>query len=61
MPILCAAVYLPPKADKDFINEFSEFLAEFVPYYDNILICGDFNIRVYCSSSGQPVSVFLFL
>lgn len=47
-PVLCAVVYRPPKYNKDFIEEFSVFLAEIMPKYDRVLIVGDFNIHVCC-------------
>lgn len=46
--MLCAVVYRPPKYNKDFIHEFSEFLADILPKYDKLLICGDFNVHVCC-------------
>ena len=49
-PVLCAVVYRPPKYNKDFFQEFSEFLADFLPKYDKLLICGDFNVHVCCLS-----------
>ena len=49
-PVLCAVVYRPPKYNKGFIHEFSEFLADILPKYDKILICGDFNVHVCCPS-----------
>lgn len=49
-PVLCAVVYRPPKYNKDFIHEFSEFLADIFPKYDKLLICGDFNVHVCCPS-----------
>ncbi len=36
-PVLCAVVYRPPKYSNNFIQEFSEFLAEVVPKYDQLL------------------------
>ncbi|KAL7866039.1 hypothetical protein SRHO_G00112860 [Serrasalmus rhombeus] len=48
-PVLCAVIYRPPKYNKDFLNDFSEFLAGYVPSYDRVLIVGDFNIHVCCS------------
>lgn len=44
--VLCAVVYRPPKYNKDFLNDFSDFLAEIMPKYDRVLIVGDFNIHV---------------
>ncbi|KAJ0033693.1 hypothetical protein NQD34_000800 [Periophthalmus magnuspinnatus] len=49
-PVLCAVIYCPPKYNKDFIQDFSEFLADVVPKYEHILVCGDFNIHVCCPS-----------
>ncbi|KAL6464601.1 hypothetical protein MHYP_G00269180 [Metynnis hypsauchen] len=47
-PVLCAVIYRSPKYNKDFINDFSEFLAGLMPNYDRVLIVGDFNIHVCC-------------
>ena len=49
-PVLCAAVYRPPKLNKDFLNDFADFLSEVMVKYDYVLICGDFNIHVCCES-----------
>lgn len=49
-PVLCAVVYRPPRYNKDFIHEFSEFLADTLPKCDKLLICGDFNVHVCCPS-----------
>ena len=45
-PVLCAVIYRPPKYNKDFVNDFSDLLAEIMPKYDRVLLVGDFNIRV---------------
>ena len=47
-PVLCAVIYRPPKYNKDFVNDFSGFLAEIMPKYDCVLFLGDFNIHVCC-------------
>ncbi|XP_049891926.1 uncharacterized protein LOC126384729 isoform X1 [Epinephelus moara] len=49
-PILCALVYRPPHLNKDFIQDFGDFLAETTLRYDRVLIVGDFNIHVCCES-----------
>lgn len=41
-------VYRPPKPNKDFLKEFSDFLSDVVLRYDRLLIVGDFNIHVWC-------------
>ena len=46
--MLCAVVYRPPKYNKDFLNDFSDFLAGIMPQYDRVLLVGDFNIHVCC-------------
>ncbi len=46
--MLGAVVYRPPRYNKDFINDFSAFLADIMPKYDHVLIVGDFNIHVCC-------------
>lgn len=46
--LLCAVVYRPPKYDKDFLNYFSDLLAEIMPRYDQVLMVGDFNIHICC-------------
>ena len=48
--LLCAVVYRPPKYNKGFIHEFSEFLADILPKYEKLLICGDFKDHVCCPS-----------
>lgn len=51
---LCAVIYRPPKYNKSFISDFSEFLAEILPKYDRVLIIGDFNIHICCPD--EPIS-----
>jgi len=46
--VLCAVIYRPPKYSKDFISDFSEFLAEILPKYERVLIIDDFNIHTFC-------------
>ncbi len=46
-------VYRPPKPDKDFTKEFSEFVSHIITSYDRLLILGDFNIHVCCP--GKPM------
>uniref|UniRef100_A0AAZ1XJ66 Reverse transcriptase domain-containing protein n=1 Tax=Oreochromis aureus TaxID=47969 RepID=A0AAZ1XJ66_OREAU len=52
--LLCAIVYRPPKYNKVFLSEFSEFLADCASRYDQILLLGDFNIHVCCP--GKPLA-----
>ncbi len=52
-PLLCVLVYRPPKPDKDFIKEFSDFISHIITLYDHLLILGDFNIHVCCP--GKPM------
>ena len=46
VPVLCALVYRPPKFNKGFISDFSDFLARLALISDRFLIIGDFNIHV---------------
>ncbi len=48
--LLCALIYRPPRYNKDFIDEFSEFLSVTNPTCNNFLMLGDFNIHVCCPS-----------
>ncbi|XP_056586108.1 uncharacterized protein LOC130407337 isoform X1 [Triplophysa dalaica] len=48
--VLCAVVYRPPKYNKNFIQDFADFVAGIVLKYDRFLIIGDFNIHVCCES-----------
>lgn len=43
-----ALVYRPPKYNKDFIQEFSEFLSSMSTCCDSLVILGDFNIHICC-------------
>lgn len=49
-PVLCALIYRPPKYNKVFINEFSDFLSTVISSRptDSLLILGDFNIHICC-------------
>ncbi len=49
--VYCALKYCPPKYNKDFIQDFSDFISSIVLTTDNLLIIGDFNIHVCCSSN----------
>ncbi len=44
----CAVIYQPPKYNKDFINDFFDFLAGIMPKYNRVLVVGDFDIHVCC-------------
>lgn len=47
----CArSFFRPPKHNKDFIKEFSDFISAIRINYDRILIVGDFNVHVCCPS-----------
>ncbi len=60
LKILCAVVYRPPRYNKDFINDFSDFLADIVPKYDHVLIVGDFTVHVCCPENPMAKE-FLYL
>ncbi len=47
-PVIFALVYRPPKYNKDFIGEFSEFLSSMITRCDSLVILGDFNIHLCC-------------
>ncbi len=51
-PVLCVLVYRPPKINKNFIHEFTGFLGGIMMKYDRLVILGDFNIHICCSSNG---------
>ncbi len=46
-----AVVYRPPKPNKDFTNEFANFLGGIVTQFDRHLIVVDFNIHVCCDTN----------
>lgn len=60
IPVFCVLVYRPPKFNKDFIQQFSDFLSGLVSRGDRLLIIGDFNIHVCCPSK-PLVNDFLLL
>lgn len=45
-----AVLYCSPKFNKDFIQDFSGFVAEIAFKYDHFSIVADFNIHVCCNS-----------
>jgi len=51
VPVLCALVYRPPKFNKSFIDDFTDFVAELTITYDHFLIAGDMNVHVCCKSN----------
>lgn len=51
-PFLCVLVYRPPKLDKGFIKDFSEFVSHIITSCDHLLILGDLNIHI---CSGKPL------
>lgn len=53
-PVLRAVIYRPLKHNKDFVKDFSEFVAFILTCDDRVLFLGDFNIHVCCPS--KPLS-----
>lgn len=56
--VLCVLIYRPPRYNKDFIQEFSEFY-HIMPVCDNISILGDFNAHMCCMDKPIVSSFFL--
>ncbi len=50
-PLAVALIYRPPKSNKNFMDEFADFLGTIVPKHDRLLLLGDFNIHVCCDSN----------
>lgn len=51
LPLSVFVVYRPPKYNKDFIDDFADFLSGIVVYwYNHILICCGFNSHECCES-----------
>lgn len=51
--LLCTVVYRPPESQANLIAEFTEFLADIMPKYDELLIVWDFNIHVCCPAEAM--------
>lgn len=58
--LLCAVVYRPPRYNKDFLNDLSDFMADLIPRYDQVVIVGNLNIQVCCPDK-PLVKDFLYL
>ncbi|XP_051568015.1 uncharacterized protein LOC127449001 [Myxocyprinus asiaticus] len=50
-PVLFILIDRPPQPNKDFINEFTDFLGGIVTSFDSIILLGDFNIHLCCASN----------
>lgn len=50
-PVLCLLVYHLPQFNKDFIKDFTDFVAGLTVNFDQFLIAGDFNILHDCCES----------
>ena len=59
-PVLFCLIYRPPKSNRDFITDFSDFVASVMCRSDRIFILGDFNIHI-CWPSKPLVREFLHL
>lgn len=49
-PVLCALMYRPPKFNKDFIQDFTNFVTNLLLRHDHFLVVGDFSIHTFCKS-----------
>lgn len=47
-PVAIGIIYRPPKAQKDFIDEFRDFQGSLFLKFDRLIILGDFNIHLCC-------------
>ncbi len=48
--LVCALIYQPPKFNKNFIQQFAEFVSGLLCNYNRFLILGEFNVHVCCPS-----------
>ncbi len=48
--LVCAFIYRPPKFNKNFIQQFAEFVSGLLFNYNHFLILGEFNVHVCCPS-----------
>uniref|UniRef100_A0AAQ6IB00 Reverse transcriptase domain-containing protein n=1 Tax=Anabas testudineus TaxID=64144 RepID=A0AAQ6IB00_ANATE len=46
VPVCCTVIYRPPKANGNFLSEFSQYVADIVVRYDKVIIAGDFNLHI---------------
>ena len=53
LPVFCAVVYRPPKLNKDFIQDFADFLAGTFLKCDWLFVVSDFHVHVCCET--QPL------
>ncbi len=49
-PITIALIYRPPHHNKDFLSELAALMGDLVTRHEKVLLLGDFNIHVCCSS-----------
>ncbi len=50
-PLLVALIYRSLKHNTDFLNDFADFLGEFTPKYEKLMILADFNVHVCCTQA----------